>query len=67
VVCVYPFEDLNEAISKANALPFSFQASVFTKDIETAMHCYKRLDEAAVMINFYWYFGNYRTKHFWNS
>jgi acyl-CoA reductase-like NAD-dependent aldehyde dehydrogenase len=51
VICVYPYEDLNEAISRANALPFSFQASVFTKDIDTAMHCYKRLDAAAVMIN----------------
>jgi acyl-CoA reductase-like NAD-dependent aldehyde dehydrogenase len=51
VICVYPFEDLNEAISRANALPFSFQASVFTKDIDTAMHCYKCLDAAAVMIN----------------
>ncbi|MES0446380.1 MAG: aldehyde dehydrogenase family protein [Desulfobacterales bacterium] len=51
MVCVYPFEDLNEAILRANALPFSFQASVFTKDIDTAMHCYKRLDTAAVMIN----------------
>jgi acyl-CoA reductase-like NAD-dependent aldehyde dehydrogenase len=51
VVCVYPYENLNEAISRANALPLSFQASVFTKDIDTAMHCYKRLDAAAVMIN----------------
>jgi acyl-CoA reductase-like NAD-dependent aldehyde dehydrogenase len=51
VICVYPYTDINEAISQANALPYSFQAAVFTQTIDTAMHCYKRLDAAAVMIN----------------
>jgi acyl-CoA reductase-like NAD-dependent aldehyde dehydrogenase len=51
VICVYPFDDLDAAIARANALPYSFQAAVFTRDIDTAMHCYSRLDAAAVMIN----------------
>lgn len=51
VVCVYEYEDLDWAIEKANALPFSFQASVFTKDIDTALRVYKRIDASAVMVN----------------
>ncbi len=51
VICVYPFEEIGDAISRANALPYAFQAAVYSKDIDTAMHCYNRLDAAAVMIN----------------
>ncbi len=51
VICVYPYDDMDEAIDRANALPFAFQASVFTKDIDRAMRAYSRLDASAVMIN----------------
>lgn len=51
VICVYEYEDLDWAIEQANALPFSFQASVFTNDINTAMRVYKRIDASAVMLN----------------
>jgi acyl-CoA reductase-like NAD-dependent aldehyde dehydrogenase len=51
VVCVYPFDDLQEALDRANSLDVSFQASVFTRDIETAMFCYNGIDASAVMIN----------------
>ncbi len=51
VICVYPFEEMDAAITKANALPFAFQAAVFTRDIDTAMRCYNRLDASAVMVN----------------
>jgi len=51
VVCVYSYSDIDEAIQRANQLPFSFQAAVFTKDIETATHAYKNLDASAVMVN----------------
>src|SRR6267142_2034865 len=33
VTCVYGFEELDQAIDIANALPFAFQASVFSTDI----------------------------------
>ena len=42
---------MDEAIAQANALPYAFQASVFTQNIETAMRVYSRLDASAVMIN----------------
>ncbi|MEM7408032.1 MAG: aldehyde dehydrogenase family protein [Pseudomonadota bacterium] len=51
VVCVYAFDHLDEAIAAANALPFAFQAAVFSESIETAMRASSRLDAAAVMVN----------------
>ena len=51
VVCVYPYDDLDDAIAVANSLPVAFQAAVFGRDIDTAMHVYHRLDASAVMVN----------------
>ncbi|TXH03809.1 MAG: aldehyde dehydrogenase family protein [Nevskiaceae bacterium] len=51
VVCVYACDDLDEAVRQANALPFAFQAAVFTRDIDTALRCSGRLDASAVMVN----------------
>ena len=51
VVCVYPYKDLDDAIARANSLPFTFQAAVFTRDLDTAIQAYSRLDAAAVMVN----------------
>ncbi len=51
VVCVYEYEHIEQAIERANALPFAFQASVMTRSIDTAMYAYKHLAASAVMIN----------------
>ncbi len=51
VICVYEYDDLDWAIEQANALPFSFQAAVFTNDLNTALRVYKRIDASAVMLN----------------
>ncbi|MGK5095174.1 aldehyde dehydrogenase family protein [Deltaproteobacteria bacterium TL4] len=51
VICVYPYQKMDDAIAQANSLPDAFQASVFTKNIDTAMRAYYRLDASAVMIN----------------
>ncbi len=51
VVCVYPFTETDEAIRRANALPLSFQAAVYTRDIDSAMRAYVQLDASAVMVN----------------
>ena len=51
VVSVYSYDDLDAAIGLANDLPYSFQAAVFTRNIDTAMHCYRHLDGTAVMVN----------------
>ncbi len=51
VVCVYPVDSIDDGIERANALPYAFQSSVFTKNIHVAARCARRLDAAAVMIN----------------
>jgi acyl-CoA reductase-like NAD-dependent aldehyde dehydrogenase len=51
VVCVYSYDDMDEAIARANALPVAFQAAVFTNELDTALHCYQNLDASAVMVN----------------
>ena len=51
VICVYSCDEMDEAMQRANSLPYSFQAAVFTKSLDTAMWAYNRLDAAAVMVN----------------
>ena len=51
VVCVYSYKNRLEAIERANNIPYSFQAAVFTKNIDTALDSAKRLNAAAVMVN----------------
>ena len=51
VVCVYPWDDLDEAIDRANGVPWAFQAAVFTRDLDTAIEASRRLDASAVMVN----------------
>lgn len=51
VVCVYSYESMAQAFEQANALPFAFQSSVFTKDLGVAMEAIHQLDASAVMVN----------------
>ncbi|MGI9264908.1 MAG: aldehyde dehydrogenase family protein [Gammaproteobacteria bacterium] len=51
VVCVYSYDKLDEAIERANALPVSFQAAVYTSDLDTMLKTYRQIDASAVMVN----------------
>jgi acyl-CoA reductase-like NAD-dependent aldehyde dehydrogenase len=51
VVCVSPFEAIDDAIHRANSLPYAFQAAVLTRSLDTALRAARRLDASAVMIN----------------
>jgi acyl-CoA reductase-like NAD-dependent aldehyde dehydrogenase len=51
VVSVYRSDSLENALQQANALPYAFQAAVFTRDIEKAMMVYRYIDASAVMVN----------------
>lgn len=51
VVCVYPFADIDNAISRANSLCYAFQGAVFTSNLDVAMRVYAGLDASAVMVN----------------
>ena len=51
VICVYSFDDIDDALRRANALPFAFQAAVITSSLDNAWYCAKHLNATAVMIN----------------
>ncbi len=51
VVCVYSCDDMDRAIEQANALPYAFQAAVFTNNLQRALRGYKGLNASAVMVN----------------
>tara|TARA_B100000686_G_scaffold339979_1_gene414932 strand:- start:113 stop:1546 length:1434 start_codon:yes stop_codon:yes gene_type:complete len=51
VISVSAYEDIAHAIAMANSVPYSFQASVMTQDIDKAMYAYRTLDASAVMVN----------------
>jgi acyl-CoA reductase-like NAD-dependent aldehyde dehydrogenase len=51
VVCVYPVAGLDEAVSRANSLPYAFQAAVFAADMTVILRACSRLDASAVMVN----------------
>jgi len=51
VVCLYSYSSRDKAIEIANSLDVHFQASVFTKNIDVALDCVKKLNATAVMVN----------------
>jgi acyl-CoA reductase-like NAD-dependent aldehyde dehydrogenase len=51
VTCVYRYTDVDDAIARANSLPYAFQSAVFSQDIDLALSVADRLDAAAVIVN----------------
>lgn len=51
VICVYEYDNLDEAIARANQLPLAFQAAVFSQNLTTCMLAYQGLAASAVMVN----------------
>jgi acyl-CoA reductase-like NAD-dependent aldehyde dehydrogenase len=51
VVCVYAYDDVDDAVKQANSLPIAFQAAIFSDNTDRAMRLFKQLDASAVMIN----------------
>lgn len=51
VVCVYGYDDVDQAIAQANSLPYAFQAAVLTQNLDFGLRCSRRLDAATVMVN----------------
>jgi len=51
VVCLYSYKEIDQAISLANSLPFSFQASIFSQNINHALSISKQLNASTVMVN----------------
>lgn len=51
IVCIYPYKTRDEAIELANSVPFAFQASIFTQQLDAALDAVKKLNATAVMVN----------------
>ncbi len=51
VICIYEVDAMEEAINLANSLEVSFQATVFTSNIDNAFYVRKHINAAAVMVN----------------
>lgn len=51
VIQVYEYDDIDSAIARANALDVSFQASVFSTNINTCLYAFKHLNGSAIMVN----------------
>jgi acyl-CoA reductase-like NAD-dependent aldehyde dehydrogenase len=70
VLVVIPFDDLEEAVTLANASPFGLAAGVWTRDVGKAHRIAARLEAGTVWINQYnWYdpgapFGGYKQSGF---
>lgn len=51
VVCIYPYDHIEDAISRANLPHVYFQAALFTNRLDRALDVGRRLHGTAVMIN----------------
>ena len=51
VILVYSYDDMDDALTRANALPVAFQAAIYTRNLDKAMRAYRRFDASAVMVN----------------
>lgn len=51
VVCLYEYDDLDEALQRANQLDFAFQAAVFSEQQSVINYVIDNIDASAVMVN----------------
>jgi len=51
VVCVYSYSDKADAIQRANAVPFAFQAAIYSNDLTDVLDTSNKLNATAVMVN----------------
>ncbi|NNG14622.1 MAG: aldehyde dehydrogenase family protein, partial [Gammaproteobacteria bacterium] len=51
VILVYSYDDMDDALARANALPVAFQAAIYTRNLDVAMRAFRRFDASAVMVN----------------
>jgi acyl-CoA reductase-like NAD-dependent aldehyde dehydrogenase len=51
VCTVQPYDDVSDAIARANATPYGLQAGIFTQDISLALRAARELEFGGVVIN----------------
>ena len=50
-MCVYSYNDKADAIAQSNALPYAFQASIYSNDLTDVLDTSQKLNATAVMVN----------------
>ena len=51
VVCVWPYDSLEDALERVNASPYGLQAGVYSRDLHTVNRAYETLEVGAVLID----------------
>ncbi|HIC97393.1 MAG TPA: aldehyde dehydrogenase family protein, partial [Aquificaceae bacterium] len=51
IVLINPYRDIEEAIDMVNTSDYGLQVGVFTKDIDVAWECIRRIEAGGVLIN----------------
>lgn len=51
VVCIYPVDDLDQALQRVNIEPFAFQASIFTEQLDEVYRAFEAFSASAIMVN----------------
>ena len=51
VTAIYSYDSIEDAIERANDVPWAFQAAVFTQNLKTAELASSKLNAATVMLN----------------
>lgn len=51
VTAIYPYDSIEDAIERANGLPWAFQSSVFTQNLKTAEFASNNLNASTVLVN----------------
>ena len=51
VVCIYPYNDIKDAVDRANSVDFAFQGSIFTNDLTITEYVTKFMEGLTVMVN----------------
>jgi acyl-CoA reductase-like NAD-dependent aldehyde dehydrogenase len=50
-VAVYPYKELDEAVTRANNTPYGLQAGIFTNNLPRAFSVARKLQFGGIMIN----------------
>jgi acyl-CoA reductase-like NAD-dependent aldehyde dehydrogenase len=51
VLCLEDYEDIEEVFSQMNASEYSFQAALFTKNIDVAHEAARKIETKALIVN----------------
>jgi acyl-CoA reductase-like NAD-dependent aldehyde dehydrogenase len=51
VVCIYPYNDIEDAVDRANSVDFAFQGSIFSNDLTITEYVTKFMEGLTIMVN----------------